>query len=93
MNSEHSRQQFLLELFIKAGKSFIQKQAVVFFIDNFRNNVDKSEVYRDPTWLISDTGLIKSIPAFFVIGERDELQIGNKQEIKYECINLEGWEY
>ena len=93
MNSEHSRQQLLLELFIKASKSFIQKQAVVFFIDNFRNNADKSEVYRDPTWLISDTGLIKSIPAFFVIGERDELQIGNKQEVKYECINLEGLEY
>lgn len=97
LNSEYGRQKYLLEVFITTIRGFIQQHAVIFFIDNFRNNAENVEVYRDINWLTSKYGLIKSVPGFFVLGERDAIEYainnGDNEQIIYTSIKLNGLLY
>lgn len=97
LNSEYGRQRYLLNVFIKAIGDYLKEYATIFFIDNFRNNVENREIYRDYNWLTSEKGLIRSVPGFFVLGERDAMEYAicneNSNQIVYESIELTGLEY
>ncbi|MCI9411680.1 MAG: ATP-binding protein [Eubacterium sp.] len=97
LNSEYGRQRYLLNVFIKAIGDFLKEHATIFFIDNFRNNVENREIYQDYNWLTSEKGLIRSVPGFFVLGERDAIEYaicnGNSDQVIYKSIKLTGLKY
>lgn len=90
LSSTYGRQNYLLKLFNKALREFASKHKIIIFLDNFRNNANKLEIYFDKSWFLSNQGLVNSVPGCFVIGEINPItnELSNQEglDIEYQSI-------
>ena len=87
---------YLLKSFTIEAKSIFQDNPFAVFIDNFRYDAKNISFNRNHMWLTGEKGLLREMPALWIIGGRDSLRGFLEHFIeagRYESMNIQGVTY